>query len=72
MTTNPLTTVGLMLTLASIVGSFFYIHLSQGLRDLLALRKQTELNRLAGDEYQKEPSWSVRWSIQSTRRGTLS
>jgi hypothetical protein len=29
MTTNPLTTVGLMLTLSSLLGSFFYIQLSQ-------------------------------------------
>src|SRR5690348_5233297 len=52
MTTNPLTIVGVMLTLASLVGSFFYIHLSQSLRDLLALRRKTELNKLASDEYQ--------------------
>jgi len=46
-------TVGLMLTLASLVGTFFYIHLSQWLRDLLALRQKAQLNRLAGDENQK-------------------
>ena len=68
MTTNPLTTVGLMLTLASIVGSFFYIHLSQGLRDLLALRKQTELNRLAGDEYQKRAI--VECQVEYTKHAT--
>jgi hypothetical protein len=53
MTVSPLSTVGLMLTLASLLGSFFYIHLSQWLRDILALRQKTELNRLQGDETQK-------------------
>jgi hypothetical protein len=53
MSTNPLTTVGLMLTLASLVGSFFYIQLSQWLRDILALRQKVELNRRQGDEAQK-------------------
>ena len=53
MTASPLSTVGLMLTLASLLGSFFYIHLSQWLRDLLALRQKTELNRLQGNEVQK-------------------
>jgi hypothetical protein len=53
MNTNPLTTVGLMLTLASLVGSFFYIQLSQWLRDLLALGQKVELNKRQGDEAQK-------------------
>ena len=50
---NPLSLVGLMLTLASLLGSFFYLQLSQWLRDLLALRQKIELNRLQGDESQK-------------------
>lgn len=41
--TNPLTLVGLVLTLASLVGSFFYIQLSQWLRDLLAVAAKIEL-----------------------------
>lgn len=52
MTTNPLTTVGLMLTLASLLGSFFYIQLSQWLRDILALRQKTDLNKIQGNEAQ--------------------
>jgi hypothetical protein len=50
---NPLSTVGLMLTLSSLLGSFFYIQLSQWLRDLLALRQKTDLNKYQGDEAQK-------------------
>jgi len=38
-----------MLTLASLIGSFFYLQLSQWLRDVVALRQKTELNVLQGD-----------------------
>ncbi|MGK9231700.1 hypothetical protein KXS07_08730 [Inquilinus limosus] len=50
---NPLSLLSPLLTLAGLVGSFFYIQLSQWLRDLLALRQKIELNRFAGDEAQK-------------------
>lgn len=50
---NPLSLLSPLLTLAGLVGSFFYIQLSQWLRDLLALRQKLELNRFAGDEAQK-------------------
>lgn len=53
MQASPLTTVGLVLTLASLTGTFFYIHLSQWLRDILALRQKAELNKRQGDEAQK-------------------
>lgn len=51
--TNPLSLLSPLLTLAGLVGSFFYIQLSQWLRDLVALRQKVELNRFAGDEAQK-------------------
>lgn len=54
MTTNPLTTVGLMLTLASLVGSFFNIQLSQWLRDLLALAQKAQLNKAGGNDAQQK------------------
>jgi hypothetical protein len=50
---NPLTMVSLMLTLAGLLGSFFYIQLSQWLRDLMALEKKSDLNRFAGSEAEK-------------------
>lgn len=53
MTTNPLSTVGLMLTLAGLVGSFFNIQLSQWLRDLQALLQKVELNEAHGTDPQK-------------------
>ncbi|KGM30354.1 hypothetical protein [Inquilinus limosus] len=51
--TNPLSLLSPLLTLAGLVGSFFYIQLSQWLRDLVALHQKVELNRFAGDEPQK-------------------
>ena len=51
--TNPLSIVGLLLTLASLLGTFFYLHLSQWLRDVLALRQKTELNILQGKSSQQ-------------------
>src|SRR6202012_5509514 len=54
MNANPLTTVGLMLTLASLVGSFFNIQLSQWLRDLLALAQKAQLNQAQGNDSQQK------------------
>lgn len=50
---NPLSTVGLMLTLASLLGSFFYLHLSQWVRDVIALDRKQELNEAAGTDPEK-------------------
>jgi len=54
MNASPLPTVGLMLTLAGLVGSFFNIQLSQWLRDLVALEQKVTLNKAqANDDQQK-------------------
>jgi hypothetical protein len=54
MNANPLSTVGLMLTLAGLVGSFFNIQLSQWLRDLFALEQKVILNKAQGTESQQK------------------
>lgn len=51
---NPLSMVGLMLTLASLVGSFFYIQLSQWLRDVQALGAKIELYKLGNQDENKK------------------
>ena len=48
MPTNPLSVVGLMLTLSSLLGSFFYLQLSQWVRDILAVKSKSDLNKFAG------------------------
>jgi len=50
---NPLSVVGILLTLASLLGTFFYVHLSQWLRDLAALDRKYDLNQLKGTEPEK-------------------
>ena len=64
MTTNPLTTVGLMLTLAGLVGSFFNIQLSQWLRDLIALTQKVKLNKAQGTESQQKAIVECRIEIE--------
>ncbi|MGY3129332.1 hypothetical protein ACVWZM_000014 [Bradyrhizobium sp. USDA 4501] len=54
MNANPLATVGLMLTLAGLVGSFFNIQLSQWLRDLVALAQKVKLNKAQGNDNQQK------------------
>ena len=68
---NPLTLVGLVLTLASLVGSFFYIQLSQWLRDILAVAAKIQIHehgessdkdkaiREAKIEHRKLGSWHL-------------
>lgn len=49
---NPLSIVGLLLTLASIIGTFFYLQLTQWVRDLLALEQKLELTRTMSEDDQ--------------------
>ena len=51
---NPLSMVGLMLTLASLVGSFFYIQLSGWLRDVQALQAKIALNKFGNTDDNKK------------------
>jgi polyferredoxin len=41
---SALAVVSVLLTLASLLGSFFYIHLSQWLREILALKQKFDLS----------------------------
>ena len=51
---NPLSVVGLMLTLSSLLGSFFYLQLSSWVRDILAVRSKADLNQFAGTSDEKK------------------
>ena len=62
---NPLSMVGLMLTLASLLGSFFYIQLSQWLRDVMALSTKIEMAELGNQEENKKAVRECR--IEQTR-----
>lgn len=47
--TDALTVIGFFLTLVGLLGSFFYIHLSDWLREVIALETKWRINR-AGDD----------------------
>jgi hypothetical protein len=67
--TNPLTTVGLMLTLAGLVGSFFNIQLTQWLRDLVALHQKALLNKAQGTEPQQRAIVECKIEFQKLTHG---
>jgi amino acid transporter len=62
---NPLTMVGLILTLASLLGTFFYVQLSQWLRDVMALSTKIEMAELGNQEGDKKALRECR--IEQTR-----
>jgi uncharacterized membrane protein (GlpM family) len=69
MNTNPLATVGLMLTLAGLVGSFFNIQLSQWLRDLVALAQKVKLNKAQGNENQQKAILECKIELEKLANG---
>ena len=68
---NALSVIGYFLTLVGLLGSFFYIHLSDWYRDVIALVTKWEINKYGDDpdlkagrrecryEIQKVSSWSI-------------
>jgi hypothetical protein len=69
MNANPLATVGLMLTLAGLVGSFFNIQLSQWLRDLVAVEQKVTLNKAQGTEAQQRAIVECRIEFRKLANG---
>jgi hypothetical protein len=57
---NPLSVVGVLLTLASLLGTFFYIQLAQWLRDLEALKQKIDLNEVEGTPAEERAIVEVR------------
>jgi hypothetical protein len=50
---DALTTIGFFLTLAGLLGTFFYIHLGEWYRQVQALTVKWQLNRLGEEDHQK-------------------
>jgi len=48
--TDALQVIGFFLTLVSLLGSFFYIHLSDWLRDVIALDTKWQINKTGVDQ----------------------
>src|SRR5262245_40787406 len=68
--TTPLTssdvtaTIGFMLTLVGLIGTFFYVHLSNWLRELLELRSKYELNKVGDTEPRKQGRLECRFQLR--------
>ncbi|WP_117193580.1 hypothetical protein [Rhizobium terrae] len=61
--------IGLMLSLAGLVGTFFNIQLSQWLRDLVALEQKVELNKRHANESQQKAIVECRIEFRKLSNG---
>jgi len=60
---ETLSVIGFFLTLFSLLGSFFYIHLSTWLQDVLALETKWEIHRTGDEPDQKSARRQCRYEI---------
>lgn len=60
---DALSVIGYFLTLVSLLGSFFYIHLSEWYRDILALATKWDINKFGDDPDQKAGRRECRYEI---------
>lgn len=56
--------IGFMLTLVGLIGTFFYVHLSNWLREILELRSKYELNRVGDTEPRKQGRLECRFQLR--------
>lgn len=59
-----ISTIGIYLTLTGLLGTFFYVHLSNWLRDLFRLHAKWENNHLLTDDGQKSAIRECRFEIK--------
>lgn len=57
-------TIGFFLTLTSLLGTYFYVHLSTWFRELLELNSKWEENSVGEDEYRKRARIECRFQIK--------
>lgn len=55
--------IGFMLTLVGLIGTFFYVHLSNWLREILELRSKCELNSVGDTEPRKQGRLECRFQL---------
>ena len=61
---NSYSVIGLYFTLAGLLGTFFYVHLSSWLQNLLKLQAKWNVNRLGTDEAQKSAIRECRFELK--------
>ncbi|WP_122467908.1 hypothetical protein [Brevundimonas lutea] len=64
LTSQEIGTLGFFLSLISLLGSFFYVQLSNWLRDLIAAEALFEGNKVGGDETEKTVLRQLKYSIR--------
>ncbi len=57
-------TIGFMLTLVGLIGTFFYVHLSNWLRELLELKSKYDLNSVGNTEARKEGILECKYQLR--------
>lgn len=57
-------TIGFFLTLVGLVGTFFYVHLSNWLRELLELKAKYDLNKVGETESRKEGRLECKFQLK--------
>ena len=57
-------TIGFMLTLVGLIGTFFYVHLSTWLREILELKSKYELNSVGNSETRKEGILECKYQLR--------
>jgi|GEM_PF-1107304 len=62
--TDALSVIGFFLTLVSLLGSFFYIHLSDWLRDVIALETKWHFNEFGDEADQKAARRECRYEVE--------
>ncbi len=68
---DALSMFGFFLTLAGLLGSFFYIHLGDWYRQVLALRVKWEINKLGDDPYLKAGRRECRYEAEQIASGVM-
>ena len=57
-------TIGFMLTLVGLIGTFFYVQLSNWLREILELNSKYELNRVGETEARKQARLECKFQLR--------
>ncbi len=65
-TSDVLSVIGFFLTLIGLIGSFFYIHLSDWYREVLALETKWALNKAGDEDAQKAARRECRYEAGKT------
>lgn len=57
-------TIGFMLTLVGLIGTFFYVHLSNWLREMLELKSKFELNSVGDTEPRRQARLECKFQLR--------